>query len=307
MKPRAKSKELASKVLHAGMEAVLAAGGTLSMKEIKAAVSNTVELDQWALEIIESNGLPRWETYLHFFSIDASKAGFLEKQKGIWRITNAGREALKLGPWGFLEAAVNGFKSWKQSQITTSANTVPEPEEETDALVPPEEQMLNIQADSNASLSAELLERLKGMTWQAFERVVVRVLIDMGYGGSRREAGKALQKSGDEGIDGIINEDKLGLDVIYIQAKKWTDSSVGRPEIQKFVGALAGKQANKGIFITTTKFSDEAREYASKLHTKVVLIDGERLASLMIEHNVGVAVFHSFALKRIDSDFFEDD
>ena len=307
MKPRAKSRELASRVLHAGMEAALKAGGTLPAKEVKAAVANNIELDNWALEIIESNGLPRWETYLHFFSIDASKAGFLEKQKGIWRVTATGAEALKLGPWNFLEAAVEGFKTWKRSQIAPSADSIPEPAEENDGLIPPEEQMLSIQTESNDSLSAELLERLKGMTWQAFERVVVRVLIDMGYGGSRREAGKALQKSGDEGIDGIINEDKLGLDVIYIQAKKWSDTSVGRPEIQKFVGALAGKQANKGIFITTTKFSEEAREYTSRLQSKVVLIDGERLAALMIEHNVGVAVSHSFTLKRIDSDFFEDE
>jgi len=289
------------------MEAALKAGGTLPAKEVKAAVANNIELDNWALEIIESNGLPRWETYLHFFSIDASKAGFLEKQKGIWRVTATGAEALKLGPWNFLEAAVEGFKTWKRSQIAPSADSIPEPAEENDGLIPPEEQMLSIQTESNDSLSAELLERLKGMTWQAFERVVVRVLIDMGYGGSRREAGKALQKSGDEGIDGIINEDKLGLDVIYIQAKKWSDTSVGRPEIQKFVGALAGKQANKGIFITTTKFSEEAREYTSRLQSKVVLIDGERLAALMIEHNVGVAVSHSFTLKRIDSDFFEDE
>jgi restriction system protein len=299
MKPRAKSRELASRVLHAGMLAVQAAGGTLPVKDVKLAVSNKVTLDDWALEIIESNGLPRWETYLHFF--------FLEKEKGVWRVTPKGEEALKLEPWDFLQQAVDGFKAWKRSQVEPShGSSSPDVVDDIDPLIPPEEQMLNIQTESNASLSAELLERLKGMSWQAFERVVVRVLIDMGYGGSRREAGKALQKSGDEGIDGIINEDRLGLDVIYIQAKKWSDTSVGRPEIQKFVGALAGKQANKGIFITTTRFSEDAREYASRLQTKVVLIDGERLASLMIEHNVGVAISHSFTIKRIDSDFFED-
>jgi restriction system protein len=307
MKPRAKSRELASRVLHAGMSAVQSAGGVLPVKEVKLAVANKVTLDEWALEIIESNGLPRWETYLHFFSIDAAKSGFLEKEKGVWRVTPKGEEALRLEPWDFLQQAVDGFKAWKRSQVESSnSSSSSDVVDDTDPLIPPEEQMLNIQTESNASLSAELLERLKGMSWQAFERVVVRVLIDMGYGGSRREAGKALQKSGDEGIDGIINEDRLGLDVIYIQAKKWSDTSVGRPEIQKFVGALAGKQANKGIFITTTRFSEDAREYASRLQTKVVLIDGERLASLMIEHNVGVAISHSFTLKRIDSDFFED-
>jgi restriction system protein len=307
MKPRAKSRELASRVLHAAMLTVQAAGGSLAVKDVKMAVWSKVVLDDWAREIIESNGLPRWETYLHFFSIEAVKSGFLEKDKGVWRVTPAGDDALKLEPWDFLQQAVEGFKAWKRSQVEQS-ETSPTVGliEEFDPLIPPEEQMLSIQTESNESLSAELLERLKGMSWQAFERVVVRVLIDMGYGGSRREAGKALQKSGDEGIDGIINEDRLGLDVIYIQAKKWSDTSVGRPEIQKFVGALAGKQANKGIFITTTRFSEDAREYAGRLQTKVVLIDGERLTSLMIEHNVGVATSHSFTLKRIDSDFFED-
>ncbi|MNK11247.1 Mrr restriction system protein [compost metagenome] len=307
MKPRAKSKELASRVLHAGMSAALAAGGTMSLKDIKNTIVNQLSLDDWALEIIESNGLPRWETYLHFFSIDASKAGFLVKEKGIWHVTPLGASTLKLNPWQFLEKAVAGFRAWKQSQVQSLPTTnTADLSEEIDPLIPPEEQMLDIQTESNASLAAELLERLKAMSWQAFERVVVKVLIDMGYGGSRREAGRALQKSGDEGVDGIINEDKLGLDVIYIQAKKWTDTCVGRPEIQKFVGALAGKQANKGIFISTTHFSEEAKEYAGKLQSRIVLIDGKRLAALMIEHNVGVATSHTFSLKRIDSDFFEE-
>jgi len=305
MKPRAKSKELASVVLYAGMTAVQEAGGKLPVKDVKAAICNKVTLDNWATEIIESNGLPRWETYLHFFSINATKAGFLEKEKGVWRITSSGIEVLKLTPWEFFEKTMEGFKHWKLSQVAP-ANESTDAHDESDPLVPPEEQMQSIQSESNASLSAEILERLKAMSWQAFEAVVVRVLLDMGYGGSRKEAGRALQKSGDEGIDGIINEDKLGLDVIYIQAKKWADTTVGRPEIQKFVGALAGKQANKGIFITTARFSEEAREYAGRLQQKVVLIDGERLASLMIEHNVGVTVSHSFTLKRIDSDFFEE-
>lgn len=307
MKPIAKSRELASRVLHAGMKATLEAGGSLTLKEIKASVLKQVELDSWALELIESNGLPRWETYLHFFSIDAAKAGFLEKEKGLWRVTESGREALKLPPWEFLQSAVDGYKLWKQSQVASAADAPLDSTEEAESLIPPEEQMLVIQNESNASVSAELLERLKGMTWQAFERVVVRVLLAMGYGGSRIEAGKALQTSGDEGIDGIINEDRLGLDVIYVQAKKWTETPVGRPEIQKFVGALAGKQANKGIFITTTRFSQEAREYAEKLQARVVLLDGKRLTSLMIEHNVGVLTSQTFTIKRIDSEFFEDE
>lgn len=306
-KPRAKSRELASRVLHAGIAAVVKAGGTLALKDVKSRITEQLQLDSWATEIFESNGLPRWETYLHFFSIDAAKAGFLEKSKGIWRVTPQGETALRLGPWQLLDAASEGFKAWKRSQVASSPDPQPEPQNEIDPLVPPEEQMQSIQQQCDVALSAELLERLKAMSWQAFERVVVRVLLDMGYGGSRREAGKALQTSGDEGIDGIINEDRLGLDIIYIQAKKWSDSSVGRPEIQKFVGALAGKQASKGIFLTTTRFSEDAREYAAKLQAKVILIDGERLASLMIEHDVGVTKLHTFSIKRIDNDFFDED
>lgn len=307
IKPKAKSRELASRVLHAGLAVVNTKGGSLSLKDIKEHVLKNISLDEWATEIIESNGLPRWETYLHFFSIDAAKAGFLEKGKGIWTITPSGKEAIKMPPWEFLNAATEGYKIWKNSQVPSTSKIQDEATEDLVPDSPPEEQMLLIQSTSNGLLSADLLERLKNMTWQEFERVVVRVLIGMGYGGSRKEAGQALQTSGDEGIDGIINEDRLGLDVIYIQAKKWTDNPVGRPEIQKFVGALAGKQASKGIFITTTKFSAEAKEYAKNISQRVILLDGERLASLMIEHNIGVSTLHTFSIKRIDNDFFDEE
>ena len=132
-------------------------------------------------------------------------------------------------------------------------------------------------------------------------------MIKMGYGGSREEAGRAVGRSGDGGIDGVINEDRLGLDAIYLQAKRWTNT-VGRPEIQQFVGALAGQRASKGVFITTSRFSQEARDYAaSNSNYKVVLIDGERLADLMIEHDLGVSVAATYQLKRIDSDFFAEE
>ena len=127
----------------------------------------------------------------------------------------------------------------------------------------------------------------------------------MGYGGSRKEAAAVTQKTGDEGIDGVINEDRLGLDVIYIQAKRWK-GNVGRDEIQNFVGALAGKKASKGVFITTSAFNSNATTYASGLHQKVILIDGRRLADLMIEHGIGVAEEHAYHVKKIDSDYFDE-
>jgi transposase-like protein len=152
-------------------------------------------------------------------------------------------------------------------------------------------------------LSTELLLRVKETSPKFFENLVIELLIKMGYGGSLEERGSVVGKSGDEGIDGVIKEDKLGLDIIYIQAKKW-EGNVGRPEIQKFVGALQGQRAKKGIFITTSSFNDNAYEYVSKIDIKVVLINGEELANLMIDYNIGVALKRNYEIKKIDTDFF---
>jgi restriction system protein len=136
-----------------------------------------------------------------------------------------------------------------------------------------------------------------------FERLVVELLVRMGYGGSRKDAGEAVGRAGDEGIDRIIKEDRLGLDIIYIQAKRW-DSTVGRPEIQKFAGALQGQRARKGIFITTSDFSREASDYAARIDSKIVLIDGEHLAQMLIDYNIGVTPVANYEIKRVDSDYF---
>lgn len=155
------------------------------------------------------------------------------------------------------------------------------------------------------NLRSELLEQLLSVDPFRFEQVVIDLLFGMGYGGSREEAAQVTKKSGDEGIDGIINEDRLGLDVIYVQAKRWK-GTVGRPDVQGFVGALAGKQAQKGVFITTSSFTSDAIQFVRGLSQKVILIDGVRLADLMIEHNIGVSTTRTIALKRIDSDYFEE-
>lgn len=136
---------------------------------------------------------------------------------------------------------------------------------------------------------------------------MVKLLVAMGYGGSIHDAGQALGRPGDEGIDGIIKEDKLGLDVIYIQAKKWNDNVVGRPFVQAFAGSLEGHRARKGVFITTSTFSQDARDYVQKIEKKIVLIDGRQLAELMIDHDVGVAVTGTYQTKKLDQDFFEDE
>ena len=156
------------------------------------------------------------------------------------------------------------------------------------------------------NLSQELLIKIKSCTPAFFENLVVELLVKMGYGGSIKDAGKSIGKSGDEGIDGIIKEDRLGLDVIYIQAKRW-EGSVGRPEIQKFIGALAGQGAKKGVFITTSRYTPDAREYHPKNDTKIVLIDGEQLAELMIDFNLAVSVSTTFEIKKIDNDYFGED
>lgn len=157
-----------------------------------------------------------------------------------------------------------------------------------------------------AGLANDLLQQIKASPPSLFERIVVDLLVRMGYGGSRKDAGEAIGRRGDEGIDGIIKEDRLGLDIIYIQAKKWGDT-VGRPEIQKFAGALQGQRARKGIFITTSSFTREATEYVSRIDTKIVLIDGEQFAQFMIDHNLGVNPVATYEIKRMDTDFFTEE
>lgn len=172
----------------------------------------------------------------------------------------------------------------------------------------PEENLDKAYQQLRKSLALELLNKVIDLSPAFFERLVIDLLVKMGYGGSIKDAGKAIGKSGDEGIDGTIKEDKLGLDIIYVQAKRWKPGNVvGRPEIHKFIGALAGQGAKKGIFITTSSFTKEAIDYTPKNETKIVLIDGERLAQHMIDYNIGCSVQQVYELKRIDSDYFDEE
>jgi restriction system protein len=172
----------------------------------------------------------------------------------------------------------------------------------------PEENLDRAYQRIRKSLASELLGRVIDLSPTFFERLVIELLVKMGYGGSIKDAGKAIGKSGDEGIDGTIKEDKLGLGIIYVQAKRWKSGNVvGRPEIHKFVGALAGQGAKKGIFITTSNFTKEALDYAPKNETKIVLIDGEQLAQLMIDYNIGCGIQQIYELKKIDTDYFDEE
>jgi restriction system protein len=193
------------------------------------------------------------------------------------------------------------FKRYRKEARTPELIELPRFETLDEAIESAYQQLRN-------QLTGDVLEQVRGVSWKFFERLVVDVLVKMGYGGSRKEAGQAFQQGGDEGIDGIIKEDRLGLDIIFVQAKRWRDGrTVGRPEIQKFAGALQGKRARKGVFITTSDFSKEALEYASLIDSKIILIDGERLAELMVEHGVGVTTTTSYEIKRIDLDYFAEE
>lgn len=226
-------------------------------------------------------------------------------RRGFFQITERGKEVLKQNPNGIDNQFLRQFPEFVDYVGFKTANeeSTPRKERESTGKTPEEvlEDSFQLIVDS---LSRELLQTVKDCDPRFFEMLVIGLLVKMGYGGSIPEAGKVIGKSGDEGIDGIIKEDRLGLDVIYLQAKKW-DGTIGRPEIQKFAGALQGRKAKKGIFITTGTFSYEAKDFAEKIDSKIVLIDGKQLSQYMIDHNIGVSADKSYVVKKINSDYFE--
>lgn len=235
-------------------------------------------------------------------------AGLLESpQRGFFVISDRGRAALQKAPdritIGFLEQ----YTEFRQFRSTPkkSKEVAPLSDSDEDAQTP-EETLEAAYHKLRTELALELLSHVKKSSPKFFERLVVELLLRMGYGGSRKEAGEAIGTSGDEGIDGVINEDRLGLDTIYLQAKRW-DGTVGRPEIHKFVGALHGKRAKKGVFITTSAFSADAEDYVEHIDPKVILIDGQQLAEYMIDVGLGVTSVSSYEVKRIDSDYFVEE
>ena len=239
------------------------------------------------------------------------KAGLLDSPKrATFVITQIGIETLKKNPDRVDAKYLRQFPAFLEFQNASRSDN--ETEEETKTVETneqtPEENLDKAYQRIRKSLASELLNRVVELSPTFFERLVVELLVKMGYGGSIKDAGKAIGKSGDEGIDGTIKEDKLGLDIIYIQAKRWRPGNVvGRPELHKFVGALAGQGAKKGIFITTSNFTREALEYTPKNETKIVLIDGEQLAQLMIDYNLGCTTQQIYELKKIDSDYFGEE
>lgn len=235
------------------------------------------------------------------------KAGVLASpRRGVYQITARGREVLAGSPTAINLRFLYRFPEYQAFRAIHRQRAEESEDAETNQGGTPEEALESAHAKTQENLAADLLQRLMACSPQFFERLVVEVIVKMGYGGSRHDAGKAIGKSGDGGIDGIIKEDKLGLDAIYIQAKRWANT-VGRPEIQKFVGALTGQRAKKGLFITTSDFTADAKTYALQIDTKIVLIDGEMLAQLMIDYNVGVSTIATYELKKIDTDYFTEE
>jgi len=240
------------------------------------------------------------------------QAGLLSSpRRGYFKITPEGLELLASNPEKINSSMLEQYPSFiefrnrKKDKTAGELDGAPALDEEESTLTP-EDALASAYKKLQSTLESEILGAVKESSPSFFERLVVDVLVKMGYGGNRQDAGKALGKSGDGGIDGIINEDRLGLDVIYIQAKRW-EGTVSRPEIQKFAGALQGKRARKGVFITTSSFTREAREYASMIDSKIILIDGEHLSRLMAEYNVGVSTVGLYEVKKLDSDYFDNE
>ena len=236
------------------------------------------------------------------------KAGLLSSpQRGQVEITERGRQVLKENPAKINVEYLNRFPEFQAFRTTENDTSISpvEPKAELASTETPEEQLEQSYQDLKSSLLFDVLDKVKTCSPQFFERLVVDTVVKMGYGGSRKESGKAIGQSGDEGIYGIINEDRLGLDVIYLQAKRW-EGNVSRPEIQKFAGALQGKRAKKGIFITTSDFTREAQDFVKNIDAKIILISGKQFADLMWEHNVGVSSAATYEVKRLDLDFFSE-
>jgi len=267
--------------------------------------------DEERKELLASGNQPIFDNRVGWAKTYLKKAGLIDSPKrATFVITELGLKVLEKNPEKIDAKYLRQFPSFLEflhpdKNEAESEETVISQETLSRT---PEENLDKAYQQLRKSLASELLNKVIDLSPAFFERLVIDLLVKMGYGGSIKEAGKAIGRSGDEGIDGTIKEDKLGLDIIYVQAKRWKPGNVvGRPEIHKFVGALAGQGAKKGSFITTSSFTKEAVEYTPKNETKIVLIDGERLAQHMIDYNIGCSIQQIYELKRIDSDYFDEE
>lgn len=279
-------------------------------REIVENLSKTFNLnDEERKELLPSGQQAIFDNRVGWARTYLKKAVLIDApRRGVNQITQRGLEVLAKIPNKIDVKFLEQFQEFIEFKSTKKDASEIEDKIETTNDQTPEETLEYSYQKIRKSLAQDLLNKTVNLPPAFFEKLVVDLLVKMGYGGSIKDAGKAIGKTNDEGIDGTIKEDKLGLDIIYVQAKRWQPGNVvGRPEIQKFVGALAGQGAKKGIFITTSSFSREATEYTPKNETKIVLIDGEKLAQLMIDHDLGVSSITKYEVKRIDNDYFGEE
>lgn len=269
--------------------------------------------DEEANELLPSGRLTTLQSRAHWARTYLAKAGLLTSPKRNRHvITDAGRQLLASGIQRIDMKTLEqfpGYREWRGQdwQAQGDRSIAPEQASPVTNRATPEERIEQDFAIVEAALAEDLLSAVHGMTPKQFEQLIVDLLLKMGYGGGDRSMGERIGRSGDGGIDGIINEDALGLDAVYVQAKRYApDSKVGRPALQAFVGSLTGEGANKGVFVTTSDFSREARDYLTRVQHRIVLINGERLARLMIQHEVGVRARRTFTLRSVDEDYFAD-
>lgn len=282
-------------------------GNIHSAKEVRESIAIQLQItDSDRSEMIPSGKQSTFDNRVAWARTYLDRAGLIETpQRGKYRITLEGTKALSSGEKIDLRY-LEKFDSFKSFHRIDSNNTTSIEEDKDES---PMEVLDSAYQQVISALASQIMDEVMKLSPSGFEKLVVKLLLNMGYGSGIEGAGTVTQKSNDGGIDGIIKEDQLGFSNIYIQAKQWSpDLTVSKPEIQKFVGALQGQQAQKGLFITTAKFSSGAIQYAENLlGVKVVLVDGTTLTKLMIKHNVGVSIEHSYQIKRIDSDFFTDE
>ncbi len=261
-------------------------------------------------ELVPSGQQPRFHNRVAWARTHLKKAGLLESpNRGSFRITDRGLGVLAKRPSQIDSEFLKQFdeyRTFRQPRLTGTESAAANELDDDLVQGPPVEFLDEAYHVFRQNLASEILETVKGSPDWFLEKLVVDLLVKMGYGGSRQEAGKAIGRSGDGGIDGIIKEDRLGLDIIYVQAKRW-EKDVHRPEVQKFAGALQGRHARKGVFITTSDFSTGACKYAERIESKIILIRGAELAELMIEHDVGVVTEATHTLKKIDPEYFPDE
>lgn len=279
-----------------------------SMKEARELIAKNMNLSEADLkELLPSGTQTKYDNRIAWAKSYFVQAKVLEApRRAYFRITDRGLELLKKGYDRIDIKILNQYPEFVEFHTMKAASSTDNGQQDTLHLETPEETLQKAYQNIRSDLAAEILEKIKSNSPQFFERLVVDIMISLGYGGSRADAGKSIGQSGDEGIDGIIKEDRLGLDVIYLQAKRW-DGTVGRPEVQKFVGALHGKRAKKGVFITTGRFSDDALRYVESIDPKVILIDGRTLTELIIDHGLGTSTTAKYEIKRIDTDYFTEE